>query len=151
MPFDLMIVEDDSPTDRDTIQRILRAYNTSQGYQAHAKPLGLLLRDPATGETIGGLWGRTAYDWLVIEFLVIPEALRGQDLGTELICKAEAIAAARGCLGAWLTTLAFQARGFYEKLGYECCGTIDENPRGAKRFFMQKRFAEAGVRAADPR
>ena len=145
MPIELVVTEEYSAADRDAVQRALHAYNESKGWRSNMKPLGLLLRDSASGETIGGLWGRTSYDWLQIEFLVIPEALRGQDLGTELIGRAEAIAIERGCLGIWLTTLVFQARGFYEKLGFEVFATMDDSPRGGKRFFMRKRFApEAG-------
>ena len=141
MPFDLVVTEEYSAEDRDAIQRTLHAYNESQGWSSGLKPLGVLLRDPQTGKTIGGLWGRTSYDWLLIEFLIVPEALRGQDLGTELIRRAEAIAIERGCLGVWLTTLVFQARGFYEKLGYECFATMVDSPRGGERYFMRKRFA----------
>ena len=141
MPIELVVTEEYSAADRDAIQRALHAYNESKGWRSGMKPLGLLLRDPATGETVGGLWGRTSYDWLQIEFLVIPEPLRGQDLGTELIRRAEAIAIARGCLGIWLTTLVFQARGFYEKLGFEVFAMMEDSPRGGKRFFMRKRFA----------
>jgi ribosomal protein S18 acetylase RimI-like enzyme len=51
------------------------------------------------------------------------------------------IAAARGCIGVWLDTYAFQARGFYEKLGYEVFGTLADHPRGGGRFFMRKLLA----------
>ena len=38
---------------------------------------------------------------------------------------AEREAIRRGCRGAWLDTYSFQARGFYERLGYTIFGTID--------------------------
>jgi GNAT superfamily N-acetyltransferase len=143
MQVDIVLTEEASVADRDAIQRTLHDFNSSEGWQARAKPLGLLLRDPATGETIGGLWGVTSYDWLRIEFLVIPEKLRGQDLGTRLITQAEAIAKERGCLGMWLTTLMFQARGFYEKVGFEVFGVMPDSPKGGTRYFMRKTFAPA--------
>ena len=37
----------------------------------------------------------------------------GRDAG-----RAERLAAERGCVGSWLTTFTFQARGFYEKVGF---------------------------------
>ena len=40
-------------------------------------------------KTIGGLWGRSAYEWLFVELLFIPEELRGQGLGTTLLRQAE--------------------------------------------------------------
>jgi GNAT superfamily N-acetyltransferase len=140
MSYDIVVMEEMSTPDRDAIQRVLQAYSSAQGYVSGLKPLGIVLRDPATGETIGGLWGRTSYDWLNVEFLAIPENLRGQNLGTELMRRAEAIARERGCIGIWLTTLAFQAREFYEKLGFEVAGEIENSPRGSKRYFMRKRF-----------
>jgi hypothetical protein len=43
----------------------------------------------------------------------------------------------RGCSAVWLDTFEFQARPFYEKLGYRLFGTLDF-PAGFKRFFLQK-------------
>ena len=54
--------------------------------------------------------------------------------------KAEQIALEHGCVGVWLDTFAFQARPFYEKLGYTCFGQIDDHPRGSARYFLQKRL-----------
>ena len=68
---------------------------------------------------IGGLWGRTVYDWLFVEHLFVPEHLRGRGLGTALMRKAEEVAIARDCIGVCLDTFDFNAPGFYRKLGYE--------------------------------
>ena len=56
---------------------------------------------------------------------------------------AEREAVNRGCHGAWLDTFEFQARGFYEKLGYEVFGSLDDNPRGSRRFFLRRRLEDA--------
>jgi hypothetical protein len=42
--------------------------------------------------------------------------------------RAESEALARGCHSAWLDTFEFQARVFFERLGYECFGTLDHYP-----------------------
>jgi hypothetical protein len=42
--------------------------------------------------------------------------------------RAEIRARERGCHSAWLDTFSFQARGFYEKLGYEEFGRLDCPP-----------------------
>jgi len=39
----------------------------------------------------------------------------------------------------WLDTFEFQARGFYERLGYTCFGELKNYPTGS-RFFMSKRL-----------
>jgi GNAT superfamily N-acetyltransferase len=106
---------------------------------ARAEPVAILLRD-AEDRPVGGLWGRSGYDWMFVEYLAVPEALRGQRLGSALIAEAERIARARGCCGIWLDTFAFQARGFYEKLGFTVFGTLEDHPRGSRRFFLSKRL-----------
>lgn len=131
----------DTPDDshRDAVATPLRAYNFAQGGDPHYRQVAILLTDES-GAHVGGLWGKTVYDWLFVELLAIPEHLRGQRLGTALIAEAERIARAENCIGIWLDTFEFQARGFYEKLGFELFGTLADHPVGRSRFFLQKRF-----------
>jgi len=56
-----------------------------------------------------------------------------------LMGQAEGRARERGCHSTWLDTFSFQARGFYEKLGYEEFGRLDYPP-GHYRHFMRKRL-----------
>lgn len=77
---------------------------------------------------------------MYVELLAVPDALRGEGAGAALMKKAEALAVERGCVGAWLDTFAFQARGFYEKLGYAVFGEITDHPRQSARYFLSKRF-----------
>jgi GNAT superfamily N-acetyltransferase len=109
------------------------------------RPLAVLLSDPETGETFGGLWGWTSFAFLHIDLLIVPESLRGTGLGRTMILQAEAEAVQRGCNGAWLDTFSFQARGFYERLGYIVFGTIEGYPPGHSRFFLKKSFGEDAV------
>lgn len=117
----------------------LRAYNTSKAGTSKGLPLVIAVRD-AEGGVIGGLWGTTSYEWLFTSLLVVPETLRGQGIGRRLMTMAHDEAMARGCRGAWLDTFEFQARGFYERLGYQVFGEIPEYPPGYSRFFMRKAF-----------
>jgi GNAT superfamily N-acetyltransferase len=105
-------------------------------YQA----VGLLLTDPADGKVVGGLTGYALYDWLFVQFLAVPEALRGQGLGRQLMNRAESWAREQGLIGMWLDTFEFQARPFYEKLGFTSFGTIEDHPAGSRRHFFSKRF-----------
>ncbi|WP_199098800.1 GNAT family N-acetyltransferase [Dyella sp. ASV21] len=125
--------------DREAIAAPLRSYNESKVPSLDIQSLVIALQDEA-GETVGGLWGETALDWLHIDLLAVPEAMRGQDVGSALVFRAEDIARARGCVGAWLDTFAFQARGFYERLGYSVFGEIADHPLGSARYFLRKRF-----------
>ena len=86
----------------------------------------------------GGLSGAMSWQWLFIEALWIDPALRGRGAGRALMGQAEAHAMAQGCHSAWLDT--FQARGFYERLGYQVFGTLEDYPPGQSRSFLRKRL-----------
>jgi GNAT superfamily N-acetyltransferase len=133
----ILVTDQPSSADRDAITQALVAFNDKMAGPSGFRPLAILIRDD-DGNTIGGLWGKTAYDWLVVELFVVPEQFRGQDLGSDILSRAEQIARERGCIGVWLDTYEFQALGFYRKLGYELFGTVDDHPRGSRRFFVKK-------------
>ena len=139
MTLRITTLENPSEADRAAILTPLRAYNIRRAGDPRIRPIALLLID-GDGERVGGLWGRCAYDWLFVELLVVPEEHRGENYGKALIAQAESIARANDCIGIWLDTYEFQARGFYEKLGFEVFGTLDDHPIGQKRFFLRKRF-----------
>jgi len=139
METTLRVPDEPSAEDREAVLAPLAAFNTEHGYPSDTKPLAVLLTDESGG-TVGGLWGRTGYGWLFVEFLAVPDRLRGRDLGRRLMETAERLAAERGCVGAWLTTFGFQARPFYEKLGYEAFGELPHSPRDNVCIFMRKRF-----------
>jgi GNAT superfamily N-acetyltransferase len=122
---------------RDAIAGPLRAYNTEKTGREGAGPLAVVLND-SNGQAIGGLWGRTAYGWLIVELLFVPEALRGKGVGAELISLAEREAILRGCHSAWLDTFEFQAREFYERLGYVSFAQLPDDSPGLSRHFMKK-------------
>ena len=68
------------------------------------------------------------------------QALRGQGHATRLMAAAEAYAVEKGCVGVVLDTFSFQARPFYERLGYRVFGQLDDYPPGHTRFYMEKRL-----------
>jgi GNAT superfamily N-acetyltransferase len=103
------------------------------------RPLTLALHAP-DGTLAGGLYGATIWGWLMIDGLWVAEALRGQGLGRRLLLAAEAAARARGCRGAWLGTFDFQARTFYERLGYKVFGEISGFPAGHTHYQLRKTF-----------
>jgi len=92
------------------------------------------------GETMGGLLGMIWGGWLHISFLWVDEAARGQGNATRLMDAAEAYAIERDCHSVTLDTHSFQARPFYENRGYEVFGTLDDYPKGHKKFFLKKKL-----------
>jgi GNAT superfamily N-acetyltransferase len=137
MSFTLRVTDVPDDTLRQGILEPLSAYNVARTGRSDYRPLVIAVED-ADGRVIGGLWGRTVYDWLFVELLFVPEALRGRGVGTDLMKRAEDEALARGCHSAWLDTFEFQARGFYERLGYVCFGELPDYPAGFARYFMRK-------------
>ena len=139
MKYEIVVSSDVSQQDLASITAPLAEYNRQNAPPANFRNVALLIRG-LNGETVGGLWARAAYDWLFIEYLAIPAESRRTGIGRDLMQRAEQIALDQGCIGVWLDTFAFQARPFYEKLGYKCFGQIDDHPRGSVRYFLQKRL-----------
>jgi GNAT superfamily N-acetyltransferase len=137
MNFSIHLSHEAQTAVRDAIVRPLVAYNTQQTGTDDYRPLVLMVQDE-NGNVVGGLWGRTAFEWLFVELLFVPDVLRGRGVGAELMSRAESEAIARGCHSAWLDTFEFQARGFYERLGYSCFGELNDYPPGFARYFMKK-------------
>jgi GNAT superfamily N-acetyltransferase len=131
----------DSPDDPtlETISRLLSKFNErSSGCANDYRPLTIALSDPETQETVGGLVGWTSFSYLHVNLLYLPDTLRGAGLGSQVMALAEEEAIRRGCHGAWLDTFSFQARGFYERLGYTVFGAIADFPPGHSRYFLKK-------------
>jgi predicted acetyltransferase/ribosomal protein S18 acetylase RimI-like enzyme len=120
----------------------LGAFNRSHVSEyGPSRPLVLLLTGPDSDEIVGGLHGSTGYSYLYVNLLFVPESMRRGGVGRKLMMEAEAEAIRRGCHAAVLDTFSFQARGFYEKLGYSVFGTLHDYPPGHSRFYLTKRFA----------
>ena len=137
--FNIEISEAGRPEDREPIALALQAYNDAKAPPHAFHPLALLLKN-TQGEIIGGLWGASRYEWLFIEILFVPEALRCAGLGRTLMRQAEQIARDRKMTGIWLDTFDFQARPFYEKLGFTIFGELKDHPRGISQYWLQKRL-----------
>ncbi|MBN8817744.1 MAG: GNAT family N-acetyltransferase [Sphingomonas sp.] len=139
MPLHITVPEQPSEADRNAVFAPLLAYNIAQAGDPNIRPVSILLTDEQ-GERVGGIWGKCSYDWMFVEFLAIAPEHRGGGHGQALMAEAERIARGHGCVGIWLDTYAFQARGFYEKLGFAVFGTLDDHPVGQQRFFLSKRL-----------
>jgi GNAT superfamily N-acetyltransferase len=137
MKYTVRMTDQPDESIRGAVLDPLVAYNHSRTGRTDYRPLVLTIENP-DGQVVGGLWGRTAYDWLFVELLFVPESHRGGGLGSDLMSRAEAEALARGCHSAWLDTFEFQARGFYERIGYSCFGELKDYPVGSARYFMKK-------------
>jgi len=121
------------------VQEAIYVFNRSKAGNQHFEPLTIFLRD-SHGKLVGGLLGSTYWKWLTLDFLWVSEDLRGRGYGTQLVMAAEKEAIAKGCRHARLDTFSFQAKAFYEKLGYFDFGVLDDFPSPHKRYFFRKDF-----------
>jgi GNAT superfamily N-acetyltransferase len=131
------------PESRAAVIDGLVAFNRSQTPDFAGKygSIGLMLKHPETGATDGGLTARIGFGWMFVELLFVPERLRGQGVGRQLMQQAEVVARQHQCVGIWLDTFTFQAPGFYQKLGYALFGEITNYPPGSSRFFLHKHLS----------
>ncbi|MFJ1211567.1 GNAT family N-acetyltransferase [Burkholderia pyrrocinia] len=134
----LQLTDTEQPAARDFIRRKLGEFNHAMTGRADAAALDIYVTDPATGEVLGGLTGRTSLGLFFIDLFYLPESLRGGGFGSRLLREAETEAKRRGCARAVLYTISFQAPDFYRKQGYETFGEVPCEPEGTARVFMVK-------------
>jgi GNAT superfamily N-acetyltransferase len=95
----------------------------------------------AQGALLGGLVGATYLGWLQVHSVWLPDELRGQGYGAQLMAAAEEEALHRGCTRAMLETYSFQALPFYEKCGYTVFSRLPDFPVGGARYALTKNLS----------
>ena len=103
------------------------------------KPLRIFIRNKAA-EVVGGVIANCFGGWVYISLLWVDKPLRNLGYGTQLMHKLEAEAIQLGCQNAHLDTYSFEARPFYERLGYELFATLEDYPKGYCKYFLKKRL-----------
>ena len=138
MPSYHLTVEDNpNNEDVDALARGLNDHSIAYTHVAGFHPIGVFMRDEQ-GVLVGGVWGYINWNWLWIGAVWLSENLRGAGYGRKMLEATEQAARERGCRYSHLDTFSFQARPFYEGLGYEVFATLDDYPPGHQRFFMKK-------------
>ena len=112
-----------------------------QGEDAEIK-FSVFARD-AGGKVTGGLRATCFWNTLHIELLWVAEEARGNGTGSVLVEKAEQFAIEHGFELALLETTSWQARPFYQKLGYELMATLPQYPKGHATHFLTKRLLDS--------
>jgi ribosomal protein S18 acetylase RimI-like enzyme len=99
---------------------------------------GFFLKDDM-GQTVGGLNGFCYYGCLYMDQLYIDEDYRGQGWGTKLVQAAEEFGITQGSKMFTVNTMDWEARGFYEKLGYTIMYTIEGFENNSVMYLLRKR------------
>jgi GNAT superfamily N-acetyltransferase len=118
----------------------LNSYNDEMAGYSDKQPLAVLVKDPATGEVLGGAVGRSSLGLLFLDLFHLPKHLRGSGLGTSVLQAFEEEGRRRGCVTGVLYTISFQAPGFYERHGWRRFGEIACQPPGTSRIFLTKQL-----------
>ncbi|MDP9817121.1 GNAT family N-acetyltransferase [Spirilliplanes yamanashiensis] len=118
----------------------LDAINVAAIGAGEERPFSIRLTT-ADGELAGGLTGWTWDRCGGISSLWVAESLRGQGWGARLMAAAEREIAARGCDRALVSTMSFQAPGFYRRLGYDEIGRVPDMPGGSAKHQFHKRLS----------
>mgnify|MGYP003385736626 CR=1 FL=1 len=134
--MELQITNCPNQEDDDFVINKTREYN-DQFITRDPEALSIYFRNESN-DIIAGLTGKSYFAWLHIDFLWVDENHREHKLGSKLMAQAEKEAIKRNCNGITLDTFSFQARGFYEKMGFEVCGEIAGYAQGHTRFYLKK-------------
>lgn len=136
-PIDIVVATDEA-VHRKEVADTLSVFAQSAGHPFEPEPVDLRAMH---GETLlGGLAGQIIYGWLWIMLLAVAPEARGKGVGAALMARAEALARDKGAFGVNVDTFAFQAPGFYERLGYEEVSRLTGGPPEEERIYFAKRF-----------
>ena len=133
------IQQNDHPSeaDLDYLSQQFRAFNDQQSGIFPSKELNIFAYAPDK-VIIGGLAGEVSWGWLHVDTLWVAESWRQDGIGTSLMDRAEAEARVMGVHQAYLETTDFQAKGFYEKRGYQVFAQLEDQPPGHICYYMKK-------------
>ena len=131
------VEENPATADTDVILHGLRAFNEAHVGPTERVSLGVLVRD-ADGRVLGGLTASVKFGWVHIDWLWLPDTLRGRGVGSAVMDAVEAEARRRGCVGAHVETTDYQALPFYERRGYTVFGVLEGYPVGARSYYLRK-------------
>lgn len=137
------------------IERLLRCFTVDSNAKNVVVPDYFKTYYAATAKTAddqvaGRIFGYTAWNELHLDLLATNPDLKVPGTGTCLMMTMERIAREHGCDRLGLDTYSWQARPFYERLGFNCFGTEENFPRGHRHFFMEKVWAP-GSAPPDPK
>jgi len=136
----IVFEQEPPPSERYFIERGVDQHNVGVTNQPDYYPLAFVLKNEV-GEVLGGLIGDVWGGWLHVAYLSVARPFRQRGWARRLMQHAERYAISRGAHDAYLETFSFQARPFYEKLGYEVFGQLDDFPPGHTKYFLRKTLA----------
>ena len=133
------ITDDDSEEAARAIRDGLTAFNRKAVDLPEPLPVNVIVRD-AAGAIRGGVVARFALDTVYIDLVWLDDSVKGGGTGRAMMERAEERARALGARIAWLYTMSWQARPFYERLGYKLLAEMPYASGRHRRYFMWKKL-----------
>jgi GNAT superfamily N-acetyltransferase len=125
---------------RETVVRGVDQHNVASTGLADYYPVGFVIRG-ARGEVLGGLLGDIWGGWMWVGSLWVDPSLRGRGFGAALMAQAHHYALEKSCTHSHLRTGSYEARPFYEKLGYTVYAELKDHPIAPHvRYFLSTRL-----------
>lgn len=137
---DLQIIAESYPPRAwsETVIRGVDQHNIAATGLPDYYPVGFFIKGRG-GEILGGLLGDIWGGWLHVGSLWVSESIRGRRFAGELMARAHQYAIEKSCTHTHLQTGSYEARPFYEKLGYRIYAELQNHPtRPHARYFMSK-------------
>ncbi|ACT08100.1 GCN5-related N-acetyltransferase [Dickeya chrysanthemi Ech1591] len=131
----------DKPNEKEQEHVIESLWRHNENYEhVDIRPLFLHFTND-DGLIVAGLVARTWWGGLEVQYLWVSNEYRNTGLGSQLMRQAEKEAMTRGCHMAYVDTFSFQAKGFYEKLGYQEYGALPDYAHKYTRHYLAKNIA----------
>lgn len=122
----------------DFIGEAFEVYATENGIDCNYEEFCFVAMD---GDRIAGaITGRAYYNEVHVGDLIVAKECRGKDVGTKLMLAVEEEYHGKGRENINLSTYEFQARGFYEKLGYEVEFVRPNSIPKLTKYFLRKKL-----------
>jgi ribosomal protein S18 acetylase RimI-like enzyme len=143
--FESLIEECSSYKDLDVIVKSLGAFNLSKAPQTVQKywiKFNYKVSNNSD-EIIGGIMSMLSpWGGVHVNSLWVSKNQRKKGIGARLLKKVEQEGISKGATICFLETFDFQAKGFYEKMGYKVFGTFKDYPKGHNLNYLFKNLVE---------
>ena len=133
----LTLAIDESSDTFNTLLEEMKAFNRKAVDVPPSQKFNAALRDGG-GRIVAGIAATLSADSLYFDIVWADETIRGEGYGRQLMEATEAEARRRGARYAWLYTMSWQARPFYERQGYACVAEMPYLGGEHHYYFMWK-------------
>ncbi len=134
--YDVVVASKDTDPYKDQLDQLIKHYNQSINYSDAFDEVFYVALDE--DKVIGGVYGELSNNYLYVSVIWVDDTYRGQKIASTLLEKIESYSVTKGYKRFFLETGSFQAKGFYENMGYQVTCTLYDFPKGYEMYTMIK-------------